>query len=165
MVVSAQSSSISTNQHSFLSSVADTVLVGHPYGTSARDRSCHTTANLARVTCNVFALSACFTDVFSGAEWLGQEERVRDLPWMGQPKPGHVRGRRVGEVLRPLRCHSVKGQLGRPQDCWLWLAQEHRRSLLVLKDKVVIWSPRKKLNSFHSNSLKPVAIFCIHVDQ
>ena len=43
MVVSAQSSSISTNQHSFLSSVADTVLVGHPYGTSARDRSCHTT--------------------------------------------------------------------------------------------------------------------------
>ena len=43
MVVSAQNSSISTNQHSFLSSVADTVLVGHPYGTYARDRSCHTT--------------------------------------------------------------------------------------------------------------------------
>ena len=35
MVVSAQNSSISTNQHSFLSSVADAVLVGHPYGTSA----------------------------------------------------------------------------------------------------------------------------------
>ena len=46
MVVSAQSSSISTNQHSFLSSVADTVLVGHPYGTSARDRSCHTTLSI-----------------------------------------------------------------------------------------------------------------------
>ena len=25
--------------------MADTVLVGHPYGTSARDRSCHTTRN------------------------------------------------------------------------------------------------------------------------
>ena len=73
---------------------------------------------------------------------MGQEERVRDLPWLGQPKPGHVRGERVGGVLRPLRCHSVKRKLERPQDCWLWLAQEHWRSLLVLQDKVVVWSPR-----------------------
>lgn len=49
MVVSAQSSSISTNQHSFLSSVADAVLVGHTYGTSAPDAlllSCPRTHNI-----------------------------------------------------------------------------------------------------------------------
>ena len=88
---------------------------------------------------------------------MGQEERVRDLPWLGQPKPGHVRGERVGGVLRPLRCHSVKRKLERPQDCWLWLAQEHWCPLLVLQDKVVIWSPKE--NCTASTQTKHVTMF------